>query len=64
MTITNIEQLASTEGMIFKTCQYLGGDPKQRQFCGDPTFEHYSYCQTHVYVCYQKEVPANDQRTN
>jgi len=36
----------------FKTCQWLGGEPKERSFCGEPVQHGSSYCPYHHKRCY------------
>ncbi len=35
-------------------CQWLDGEPRQRQFCGAPTMDGSSYCETHHARCWIK----------
>lgn len=36
----------------FKTCQYIEGEPRQHQMCGQKSVPGFSYCLDHVRVCY------------
>lgn len=40
-------------GAPFSTCQWIEGEPRDRQFCGAPTQSRSSYCPTHHARCYQ-----------
>lgn len=42
-------------------CQWIEGDPKQRQFCDDPTKHGSPYCDTHHAICYRSR---EDLRNN
>lgn len=35
-----------------KTCQWIHGDPRDRDFCGKPTLPGSSYCREHYERCY------------
>ena len=42
----------------FKTCQYLHGEAKLRNFCGAPTVPGHSWCEAHYIACHAKPEPA------
>jgi len=42
----------------FRTCQYLHGEAKLRNFCGAPTVAGHSYCAPHYIACHQKLEPV------
>lgn len=46
----------------WRTCQWLEGDAKERNFCGEPTQAGSSYCPEHHAVCYTG-VPGEDAPT-
>ena len=41
--------------MIHQTCQWLEGEPKARNFCGDPVQPGSPYCPDHHAWCYVQE---------
>lgn len=41
-------------GPRHKTCQWLHGEPEQRDFCAAPVKADSSYCETHHARCYLK----------
>lgn len=38
----------------FRTCQYLHGEAKLRNFCGAPAAPGHSWCEAHYIACHQK----------
>jgi hypothetical protein len=43
----------------FRTCQYLHGEPKLRQFCGAPSVAGHSWCETHYIACHEQRKPES-----
>lgn len=43
---------AASTHSVFKTCQWLEGDPRARNFCDDPTKPGSSWCESHHRRCY------------
>lgn len=39
----------------FRTCQYLHGEAKLRNFCGAPTVPGHSWCEAHYIACHEKK---------
>lgn len=39
----------------FRTCQYLHGEAKLRNFCGAPTVLGHSWCEAHYIACHEKQ---------
>lgn len=52
-------RMQENDGPPPKTCQWLHGDPRDRDFCGQPTTKHpdgrrSSYCEEHHARCWHK----------
>lgn len=47
-------------GAPFTTCQWLEGEPKERNFCGDPSVPGKSYCARHAARCFLKNKESED----
>lgn len=43
-----------------KTCQWIEGEPRDRNFCADAVQEDSSYCAAHHARCYVKVPPNHD----
>ncbi|MBE0530257.1 MAG: hypothetical protein IH626_05475 [Rhodospirillales bacterium] len=41
-----------------RTCQWIEGEPRARDFCGAPVREGSSYCEAHHARCYRKPTAA------
>jgi hypothetical protein len=43
-----------TTGIFFTTCQWLDGEPKERNFCGSRTRGGRPFCDRHHRICWRK----------
>lgn len=41
-----------------KECQFINGDPRERDFCGDPVAPGSPYCPKHHSVCHKRDAVA------
>jgi hypothetical protein len=54
----------SNEASPFRTCQWPFGDPatKDFHFCGEKSYEGFSYCRKHAQMAYREPEPRRDSR--
>lgn len=53
-----LPMLSMNVGAPHKTCQWIEGEPEDRNFCNAPVAEHSSYCPEHHAVVWRDPDPA------
>jgi hypothetical protein len=50
---------AARPATLVRTCQWLYGNPKDRNFCSEPALPGKPWCVLHDDICHLKTVPRN-----